>query len=99
MDSPSMGLGFAHAKDATGKDWVTITHQIANMSFTWGIPAESADEFADQFAHALKDAAAQARRQASGLVLPTDIPAEPVNLNKRQEAARNLRHLQGRRRG
>lgn len=64
-----MPVQIAAGRDEAGAYFVSITHSYPLASFQWAIPIDQADAFADGFAEGIKEAAAAARREASGIVI------------------------------
>lgn len=84
-----MRTQFGGSQAPDGTVWVTVTHQVGNASFTYGIPLADAETIATAFRDQVLDAAAKLRRQQSGLVVaaaPVDSTA--VKFNRAAEAAR-----------
>ena len=84
----AMGFAVAQAEDKSW--WVMITHQSGTMSFTWGLPLDKADEHADNIAAAIRETAAQGRRDRAGFVIAD---ATGVNPNGNRTTRRNARRL------
>lgn len=63
------GLGMAAAQAPDGSWWVNITHQTGNCSYTFGIPLDYADQYADDYARNIHELAKEARRARTGLVI------------------------------
>lgn len=49
--------------------WVMVTHMLGAASFTWGVPVDSVDEIAHQFANNLREAGKEARRERTRAAL------------------------------
>ena len=60
VGQPSYGISITHGPDTTGKWWIMITVQSAAMSFTYGVPLDTALDFIP-FVGGLKNAAEVAR--------------------------------------
>lgn len=67
MENMKTQFGGSQAPD--GSLWITVSHQVGNCSFTYGIPLADAETIAVAFKDQVLDAAAKLRRQASGLVV------------------------------
>jgi len=70
VGQPSYGISITHGPDTTGKWWIMITVQSAAMSFTYGVPRDTALDFIRDFAQSFRDVQADAKQKASGIVLP-----------------------------
>jgi len=70
VGQPSYGISITHGPDTTGKWWMMITVQSAVMSFTYGVPVDGALDFIRDFAQNFRDVHADAKRKASGIVMP-----------------------------
>jgi hypothetical protein len=69
---PQLSLGFAPAKTADGQYFVTVMVQYGMIAFQFPLPLDAADEQADAISHNIKEAAAAARRDRSGLVIASN---------------------------
>lgn len=62
-----------------GKEvWVAVTLQFPLGTFTTCAPPEVAEQMAEQFPAQLREAAKVARREASGIVLPSSLAPHPL---------------------
>lgn len=87
MENMRTQFGGSQAPD--GSLWVTVSHQVGNASFTYGIPLADAETIAHAFRDQVLDAAAKLRRQQSGLVVAGPAPdSTAVKFNRAAEAAR-----------
>ena len=67
--APQSPVVVAVAKQTDGSYWVTVTHFLAGATFQWWIALDQADEAASSLYTNIRDAAAQGRRERSGLVV------------------------------
>jgi hypothetical protein len=74
----SLAVQFGHAVGGDGVLRVVIQFVTGAATTAYAIDLDKADQAADQIAEGIKAAAAQARRQRSGLIVP-DMPVPDVS--------------------
>lgn len=83
-----IAMMFGPAKTPDGAYWVSIGVQFGLTAYQFALPLDTADEQADAIAEGIKQAAAEARRQRSGLVIASGTVA---HMNGRQAFGNNKR--------
>lgn len=67
--APQSPVVVATQKQADGSYWVTVTHFFPGGTFQWVLSVDQAEAAAAQLYTNIRDAAAQGRRERSGLVV------------------------------